>query len=136
MLNFTFYSKCYKLCTVANSSIIQKNEKYDLKYILAILNSKFAENWFYKNGKKRGAGVDIGVQKLRQFPIKSISLKEQNSFIALVNKILTLTKSDDYLENPAKRAEVKKYEEQIDRLIYQLYGLTEEEIKIVEGKNK
>jgi hypothetical protein len=51
------------------SSIIQKNEEYDLKYMLAILNSKFAENWFYNNGKKRGAGVDIGVQKLSQFPI-------------------------------------------------------------------
>ena len=54
----------------------------------------------------------------------------------LVDKILILTKSDDYLENPVKQAGVKKYEKQLDRLVYQLYGLTEEEIRIVEGKNE
>jgi len=114
------------------SSIIQKNEKYDLKYILAILNSKFAENWFYKNGKKRGAGMDIGVQKLRQFPIKNINNNKQKPFIKLVNTILTTTESEDYTENPRKQAKVKALEAEIDQLIYNLYDLTEEEITIVE----
>ena len=116
------------------SSIIKKDPEYDLKYILAILNSKFAEAWFYKNGKKRGAGVDIGVQKLRQFPIKKISIDQQNPFIKVVNKIMSITKDADYLQNPAKQAQVKEYERQIDQLVYQLYGLTEEEIKMVEGE--
>jgi len=38
------------------------------------------------------------------------------------------------LKTPQKQAMVKKYERQIDQLVYKLYGLTEEEIKIVEGK--
>ena len=42
----------------------------------------------------------------------------------------------DYLQNPAKQAQVKEYEKQIDRMVYELYGLTNEEIKIVEGETK
>jgi len=36
------------------------------------------------------------------------------------------------LSKTSKQAKVKEYERQIDELIYKLYGLTEEEIKIVE----
>jgi len=49
-----------------------------------------------------------------------------------VNQILFLTQSEDYLENPQKQAKVKEYERQIDQLVYKLYDLTDEEIKIVE----
>jgi len=38
------------------------------------------------------------------------------------------------LENPEKQAKVKEYECQIDQLVYKLYDLTEEEIKIIEEK--
>jgi hypothetical protein len=51
------------------------------------------------------------------------------------NKFLSLTQSGDYLQNPAKQIKVKEYEAEIDRLVYKLYGLTEEEIKIVKGEN-
>ena len=51
-----------------------------------------------------------------------------------VNKILSLTQSENYLENPQKQAKVKEYERQIDQLVYELYELTDEEIKIVEGE--
>ena len=54
----------------------------------------------------------------------------------LSNKILSLTQSEDYLENPQKQAKVKEYERQIDQLVYELYGLTEEEINIVENFGK
>jgi len=49
------------------------------------------------------------------------------------NKILSITKDDDYLQNPQKQANVKALEREIDRMVYQLYGLTEEEIQIVKG---
>ena len=52
----------------------------------------------------------------------------------LVYKILSITKDDDYLDNLTKQARVKEYERQIDQIVYKLYGLTEEEIRIVEGK--
>jgi len=56
-------------------------------------------------------------------------------FIDLVDKILAITKDDDYLQNKEKQAKVKEYERQIDQMVYKLYGLTEEEITIVEGIN-
>jgi adenine-specific DNA-methyltransferase len=54
----------------------------------------------------------------------------------IVNQILTIAKDKDYLQNPEKQAQVKEYEKQIDQMVYELYGLTEEEIKIVEGDVK
>ena len=38
-------------------------------------------------------------------------------------------------ENPEKKGEVKEYESQIDQMVYELYGLTTEEIEIVENSN-
>jgi len=49
-----------------------------------------------------------------------------------VNQILLLSQSEDYLKNPQKQAKVKEYERQIDQLVYKLYDLTDEEIKIIE----
>ena len=69
---------------------------------------------------------------LKQLPIKNTTLTEQKPFIDLVDKILAITKGSDYLENSAKQAKVRDYEKQIDQLVYKLYGLTPEEIKIVE----
>lgn len=59
------------------SSIIQKDKTYSLKYLLGILNSAFANKWFYTHGKQRGAGVDIGVEKLRSFPVKKVNNRLQ-----------------------------------------------------------
>lgn len=73
--------------------LIQKDVNYELEYILGILNSEFAKKWFYKNGKKRGIGVDIGVDKLRSFPIK-ITSKENKK--AIINYVLSL--QEEYSE--------------------------------------
>ena len=48
------------------------------------------------------------------------------------SQILSITKDDDYLDNPDKQAKVKHLEKEIDKLVYKLYELTPEEIKIVE----
>ena len=49
----------------------------------------------------------------------------------LVSQILAITKTEDYLSNLAKQAKIKEYEGQIDQMVYQLYGLTPEEIAVV-----
>jgi hypothetical protein len=50
-----------------------------------------------------------------------------------VDKILAITKDEDYLQNSQKQAQAKVLEREIDQMVYKLYGLTEEEIRIVEG---
>ncbi|MDR3327657.1 MAG: hypothetical protein LBT04_05970 [Prevotellaceae bacterium] len=56
--------------------------------------------------------------------IPNISISEQQPIIDLVNKILSLKST-----NP--QADTKALEKQIDRLVYGLYGLTEEEIAVI-----
>lgn len=100
----------------------------DLKYLLGIFNSKllnFIFSKFSTNSNVNGYEVD------------SLPIVINNAFVnpinEIVDKILAITKSSDYLENPAKKEEVKEYEKQIDRMVYKLYDLTDEEIKVVEN---
>ena len=48
-------------------------------------------------------------------------------------KSLEITGAVDYTQNQQKQAKVKDLENKIDQMVYDLYGLTEDEIKIVEG---
>jgi hypothetical protein len=50
-----------------------------------------------------------------------------------VQEILTLTQSPDFETSQEKQEKVKELEREIDQLVYKLYGLTEEEIKIIES---
>ena len=115
--------------------ITQKDENVSLKYILALLNSKLYYLWLYYRGKRKGEILELIAKPLSEIPIKKIAKEDQQPFIDLVDKILAITKDDDYLENPVKQEMVKEYERQIDQMVYKLYDLTEEEIKIVEGGN-
>lgn len=103
------------------SSIIQKNVNYSLKYLIAILNSDFALWWFYNNGKKRGAGVDIGVEKLRLFPIKNTTKSEMNKIISMVDKIIELK---------AIKLNADVAEDQLNTKISELYGVTKNDIAL------
>ena len=77
---------------------------------------------------------EVRIHELNSIRIKYI--ENQKPFIDLADKILNITKDDDYLQNPQKKAEVKALEKEIDQLVYKLYDLTPEEIKIVEGENE
>jgi len=108
------------------------SEKFELKYLLAVLNSSFAfkylnnirrhrlENYFYPDD-------------FRKLPIADMTPKDQEPFTELVDKIFFITKDVDYQRNTQKQSQVKSLEREIDKMVYQLYGLTPEEIKIVEG---
>jgi adenine-specific DNA-methyltransferase len=63
------------------TSILQKDDSYHLRYLLTLLNSSFAKKWFYVFGKQRGVGIDIGVGKLRLFPVKVLASNSQEIFI-------------------------------------------------------
>ncbi len=108
----------------------------NLKFLLGIFSSKLFEFSFYKFYMGGGIEGEIKGEFIGRFPIPPIT--SQNQHIAkqiekLVDEILYLTQSEDYLENPQKQEKVKEYEHQIDQLVYKLYGLTKEEIKIIEG---
>jgi len=111
-------------------ALISKNLNLDLRYILSILNSGLM--WYYirKTFKRYANRQTLEIEKL---PIIEIPIDKQQPFIEIVDKILSITQLDDYLQNSAKQAQVKEYERQIDQMVYELYELTKEEIKIVEN---
>lgn len=83
-----------------------------------------------------GNNYQIDKEPLLMLPLKNISESDQKPFIELVDRILTITKDDDYLENSSKQIRIKEYERQIDQMVYKLYDLTDEEIDIIEGNKK
>ena len=111
-------------------------------YVLGILNSKLAF-WFLSaiSTKLRGGYVRFWTQFIKQIPIQSAATPKQSEtaakIIPLVDKILELNKKKRDLTDIAKKEllerEAKVYEEKIDKLVYELYGLNEEEIKVVEN---
>ncbi|MDO8474266.1 MAG: TaqI-like C-terminal specificity domain-containing protein [bacterium] len=115
--------------------ITTKNKEISLKYILALLNSQLYYLWLYYQGKRKGEILELYQAPLSEIPIKKILENEQKSFINLVDKILALTKDNDYLKNSEKQAKVHDYEKQVDQLVYKLYSLTPEEIEVVEKKD-
>jgi len=97
-------------------------------YILSLLNSNLI-NWFYS---KTSTNNHVMWYELKQLPIKQISQEEQKPFVDLVDQILEITKNEDYLEREDLQKQVKVLEKKIDELVYELYGLTKEEIELVE----
>ena len=65
--------------------------------------------------------------KIELLPIKQPLFEEKTNIEELVDKVLTFKKQDSSYDT-------NDLESQIDRLVYDLYGLTEDEIKIIEGK--
>jgi hypothetical protein len=111
----------------------------NLKYLIALLNSKpvtFFFKQFYAGGGLGEEGYRYKKAFLEQLPIPKIAESDQKPFIDLVDKILAITKDEDYLQNKEKQAKVKEYEYQIDQMVYKLYGLTDEEIKVIEKFKK
>jgi len=112
-------------------------DQIELKYLLALLNSTLLNFWFKKSFLNEDMLFPhIQKNQLEVIPIKIIDNTEKQKLINVVDKILTITKDDDYLQNEIKQKKVKEYEKQIDGLVYKLYDLNLEEIEVVENFNK
>lgn len=109
---------------------IKNSANFDYKFLLAILNSNLMD-WYFKNFLSEK--MHFYPDDAKNIPIKNVQKKEQEMFIEVVDEILKETSRKGYNPKniPVRQVELEK---EIDRLVYKLYGLTEEEIKIVEGK--
>ena len=98
-----------------------------LKYLLAILNSKVSEWYFNQISTTTGMGTNRWKKyKIELLPIKVPLVDIETTIINLVDQIIELKKQ-------SVNTDTSNLESQIDQLVYQLYGLTDEEIKIVTG---
>jgi hypothetical protein len=98
----------------------------DDKFLVGILNSTMGWWLISKYCTAIQNGYQLIWKYLGQIPIPN-STNPQNEIIDLVNSVISAKKQNE---------DTSKLEAQIDQLVYQMYGLTEEEIGIVEGKSK
>lgn len=128
--NFTYVDiDCY----VSATFYVIKTERIDQKYLLGILNSKLITFWLKHKGKMQGTNFQIDKEPILSIPLLQVGQNFQTLISKIVDKILIIKKSIDYLENAIKQSNVSQYEMQIDQLIYNLYGLNEEEIRVIES---
>ncbi len=103
-------------------------DKIEIKYITALLNSKciyFAMRKFYMGGGIEG---ELKTNNLEKIPIPKITPQNQE----LADKITDGAKAILKSKEKDPKANTQELEKEIDALVYQLYNLTDEEIKTIE----
>ena len=94
-------------------------------YLLAVLNSKLLDWYFRLIGVERDGGYyEYKPMFIERLPVPQITAAEQFPFIQLVERIVSVREVDP-------SADTVKFEAEIDRLVYNLYGLTDEEVATV-----
>ena len=134
------------LCLNNTHTINLKSTQYDLRYILALINSRLM-NYFYQslNPEKGEVLAEVKATNVKQLPIRRIDFdnpkerKMHDDLVALVDRMLELNKRLAPIratycnERDELLREIERADKEIDNLVYDLYGLTGEERKIVEG---
>lgn len=103
--------------------IKSKNNNYNLKYILAILNSKLFLLWLLNKGKRKGEMLELYQQPLSEIPIKEISMNIQLILASLADKIIS---------HKSENKATILLEQRLDKLIDKLYDLKYEEVKVID----
>ena len=111
------------LCNDTINLIYQVDDDYSFEYILGLLNSKAIRFWHKKVFPE---GLHIKKYQLMEIPISDVAYDVQYTIVELVTKIL-----EEKKQNPL--ADTSLLEREIDKKVYELYCLTEEEIRVVEG---
>jgi DNA modification methylase len=109
------------LCANSTNYISVYRNNIDIYFLLGVLNSSTI-NFFFK---LTSTNTNVTGKELDRLPIPIIKKKEQQPIITLVEQILKLKN-----ENP--KADITNIESQIDILVYKLYNLTYEEVKVID----
>ncbi len=104
------------------------------KYLLGILNSNTIRFYMNTIAETSGMGTLRWINNyVKKFPIPEARLEQVAKIESLVDKAIVLANKQSKADVSSKR-ELEKIEKEIDHMVYELYGLTDEEIKIVEGE--
>jgi hypothetical protein len=121
------------------NNIISKDKRYSLKYTLGLFNSRLINYWY----KAHFDNVNINPAQVRLIPIRPIDFSNRldkahhDKMVLLVEQMLDLHKKLNDAKIPDEKVRIQRQidstDRQIDRLVYDLYGLTSDEIAIVEN---
>jgi len=108
--------------------ILPKTRAFDPKFLLGLLNSSAIRfYWLNKFRDDRKTFPKIKGEYLKLLPVPKVDSENQISIVKLVDQVVTMKRN-------SSDADTTTLEHQIDEMVYELYGLTPEEIAIVEGK--
>lgn len=129
-------------------SLILKKDNYNLLYVLGILNSKLI-SWYFLSTSSVGRRDDfpkIVLTQTRHLPLRTINFadptekRRHDDMVQMVEKMLALKPQHAAAEanfddkRHYLKEEIEALDAAIDHLVYELYGLTEAEIALVEGR--
>ncbi len=113
-----------------------------LNYFTGLLNSKLMWEWFKHHAKRRGVGLEINGNVLQRAPIRVIDFSTytdksvHDQIVKFVEKMLALHQQLAAAKTPQDstllQRQIAATDKQIDQLVYALYGLSDEEIALVE----
>jgi len=124
---------------------IKPDIELNLLYILGILNSPILTYFLNETGTAlRGGYFRMKTAYLKPFPIRTINfskpaeIKLHDQMVNLVDQMLNLNKKISNAKLPQEKnllqRQIETTDKQIDQLVYELYDLTDDEIKIVESE--
>ncbi|MCL2312289.1 MAG: endonuclease, partial [Firmicutes bacterium] len=135
------------IATIINANIICRDNLYiitskkiNLKFLLGIINSKLVDFYYCQMNPEKGEVLaQVKKQHVEQLPIpKYVSKERETEIIKLVDQLLQFNKDLQTTTLPEKAEQLKQRieynEDQINEIVYELYGLTEEEVKIIGTK--
>ncbi|MCE7322585.1 Eco57I restriction-modification methylase domain-containing protein [Campylobacter coli] len=117
-----------------NSLFMMTLDVFSLKYILAFMNSN-CYKWLITlktNLIQTGSYAYGAKDKIERLPIPKINSKNEKLADELINSVDEILKAKEQDKN----ANTQELENKINSLVYKLYNLTEEEIKIIENKEQ
>ena len=111
-----------------STTIVLERGSMNLKYVLGVLNSRLISFWYriyFRSLALAGGYLRIANNEIKTIPIPDLTTKQQAPIIRIVDKILAAKDTDP-------DAEVSELENEIDQIVYLLYDLDDDEIRIVE----
>ncbi len=116
----------YTLNTIYN--VIITDYRFSTKYVLALLNSKIMQIiWKEIYPEQKDIFPRLKKEQLVEIPIPILDKEHQQKIEEIVDSIIEIKNSDSF-------ADTSLLDNEIDNMVYELYGLTEEEIRVVEGR--
>ena len=119
--------------------VVKKGVPFNIKYLLALLNSNLLDWYFGFIGKAKGNSREYFNKPLAEIPIKNATREEQEQLARLADAMMDAKKQLAVFKGSAADREMieqrlQLIDSQINALVYKLYGLTADEIAIVEEK--
>jgi hypothetical protein len=116
-------------CYVSAAFYIIKTDRINLKYLTALLNSDLMAFWLRNKGKMQGNNYQVDKGPLLELPIYNPPEGNSQTLIDLMDQIIEAKK------NNVPSEKLDSIETEINQAVFDLYNLTPEEIKIVEGND-